>query len=290
LTQNQVALSGSCYAGACFGYQSAKKTGFFGRAKTDYTNLERQSWVVPYLVASATTINSTYMRNYPVCQCHGVNSSASSRGPNSYGATGAADYVDGGVSYVISWGSSAFRAPETPTNGWHFMAGYAKSSQAHVSIMDYNFNQIYMASLIQGATDPKDFAFKDGLLVIVGNVMGTDIVKNATYDARGVQYQWDLPVSANAPQPSYGGGTRDGFLYIRCVRDVDNCGVGISITAPQSAPTPKPSGGTTPTNGSNSAPSSIVSNPSSSNSNGASSQLPSWAATIFGILFVIYAL
>lgn len=224
LDQDQPALSGACYSTPCYGYPSARRNSFFARAKSDYSNLDRQSYMVPYLLRSAIGLNSTYLRNYPVCQCYDINETMATRGPNSFNSFGAAEYSDGGVSYVITWGGASFRGPETPTNAWHFRAGYARQN-AHITIMDYQMADIMMATLIQAATAPRDFAFRDGLLAIVGNLLGSELSTTGNNDLKGIPYQWELPVTGNALQPTYGGGTQDGFIYVRCVKDVDSCGV-----------------------------------------------------------------
>jgi hypothetical protein len=222
LDQNQTSFDGSCYSTPCYGYASKfkmfsmsyltvflwiysypnttspRRKSFFGRANADYSNLDRQTYMVPYQIGSALGLNSTYLRNYPVCQCYNVNESVvdTSRGPNSYVSFGAAEFTDNNVTYVITWGGSSFRGPETPTNAWHFNAGYRRQN-AHITIMDYQMADIMMATLIQAATQPKDYAFRDGLLAIGGNLLASELGSTGN-DLKGIPYQWGTVNTPNS--------------------------------------------------------------------------------------------
>jgi hypothetical protein len=230
---NQSALSGACYDGPCFGYKGAKKTGMFASVRTDAADLERASWVIPYLSPKDG-------RNTPACGCKGPPAN-----PNSMSLV---DLEFAGES-IIAVGETSYRPPESE-NAWFRDTIYM--GNAWIGIFTKDLRQISMATMIPGTKGAVGSALRGGRLLVFGGTVDTSNVKP---NAGEETWAKTLPVTASGGAPlqaSYGGGATDGYYLLACVGTEAECNRITPANQPGSDPAdaalPQGDGSTAPNN------------------------------------------
>jgi hypothetical protein len=218
LDTDQPALTGACYPGPCFNYKGARKTGMFGRIKRDVADLERASWVIPYLSPKDG-------RNSPACGCK-----APPANPNS--ATIEALAFSGDT--IVAAATSSYRPPESD-NAW-FRDTLYTGFTSWIGIFDRDVKSISMATMVPGTKGPAGVVVRGGRVLLFGD--STTGVKPATVNPGEENWAYALPTTPTAAQKAFGGGKSDGYLLLACIGTDAECG------APPGGPTPPV--GTTP--------------------------------------------
>ncbi len=208
LDETQTALSGSCYSGPCFGYKGAKKTGMFARIRSDAPELERATWVIPYLAPPNG-------RNTPPCGCKGPPAN-----PNSM----TIEDVGFFESTVVAAASVTYRPPESD-NAWFRDTVYT-SGMTWVGILDRDLKQMSMGTLIPGTKGPAGSAVRGGRVLIFGSAADTSKVIPGPGETG---WATALPVKS-ATQVAYGGGATDGYFMLACLSTAAECGGPIPAT------------------------------------------------------------
>jgi hypothetical protein len=218
----QSALAGACYDGPCFGYKGAKKTGMIASVAADIPDLERASWIIPYLKRPGPGA-----RNTPACGCK-----SGPAEPNSMTIEDLAFAPD----TVIAVATTTYRPPETD-NGWYHDTVY-QSGTTWLGFFDRGLRQLSMATMIPGTRGPAGAELRGGRLLVFGAAGDTSAVVPAAGEETWAR---SLPVTAPngviPVQPAYGGGTSDGYFMVACAGTDAECSA-----APPPLVVPQPAG------------------------------------------------
>jgi len=186
LTELQTAAEGKCLSSPCFGYKGANKATWIGAFTNDFSNLETQSWHLAYVGVNRTT----------PCQCLG----GKNVHPNGIKMTGVTFLgTQTEVSFVVTYGNSASRLPET-SNRWYTPVS---GTGGFVSIFDAELKQLLLSTYLigtKGVNSASALISKNEVAFggIAGNPSGRP----------------DSIPCTKCTQKSYGGGDSDGFLWI----------------------------------------------------------------------------
>jgi hypothetical protein len=203
LEDEQLALDGACYPGPCFNYRGAKKTGMFARIKNNIAELERATWLVPYLQPKDG-------RNSPACGCKAPPAS-----PNSATIESLAFYGDN----VVAAATSSYRPPESD-NAW-FRDTIYTGSNSWIGIFDRDLTSVTMATMIPGTKGPAGVVTSGTRLLLFGEA--TPGTKPTTINPGEESWAFSLPTTSNAQQASFGGGESDGYFLLACVGSDADC-------------------------------------------------------------------
>ncbi len=206
LDANQPALAGTCFAGPCFGYKGAKKTGMFALMNTERTDMERASWVIPYLGLNPAG------RIDPPCGCKGGNFQGTGVNPGSFSVSALIPFEAGVIVLGNPWG----KASTTP-NGWFYNTVYGGGGIGWMGVFTQDLTQITKASMIPG-TRSAHGDYHQGRILVAGKAADFSA---ANLDPAEAKWDVSLPASATALQKNFGGGTSDGYFVLACP---GNCG------------------------------------------------------------------
>jgi hypothetical protein len=203
----QSALMGACYDGPCFGYKGAKKTGMFASVKADAPELERATWVIPYLMPKDG-------RNSPPCGCK-----SNPANPNSMTIEDLAFSKDA----IVAASTTSYRPPESD-NAWFRDTVYA-SGMTWVGLFTPDLKSISMGTMIPGTKGPEGAVVRGGRLLVFGSAGDTSMVKpsNPGEDTWATKLPVSAPAGKTPPQTAYGGGKTDGYFLLACVGSEAEC-------------------------------------------------------------------
>jgi len=184
----QDGLEGSCFSGACFGYKGAKKTGLFARMTADGTDMERASWVVPYVnIAPGEHVD-------PPCGCKGGDFNGSGVNPGSF-AVSAVLPIDNGVIVLGNpWGD----APVTE-NGFYYNTVYPGGGIGWMGVFSEDLSSISQASMLPGTRDAFG-DWQDGTVLIAGK---SQDFSSVTLDDAEKNWHIELPTEKSSLQPQF---------------------------------------------------------------------------------------
>ncbi len=208
LAKPSPALTSACYKSACYGWKGAAKPGFLGRMNAARDNFDKATFMIGH-----------FSVEHEPCSCDIKNQVDGSTRPNSAGL----DFVfTTSKGTVIGAGSSAWHFPSK--NAWYPAAAYTAGYPAVVGELDANLSSMTMATMLPGTGSTKWAAYRGGRLVVVGgaanNSAWTPPAGQESYAQASIT---PLPAGA-ALQGAYGGGAKDGFVYVACVTDDAECG------------------------------------------------------------------
>lgn len=258
LSADQPALAGACYSGPCFNYKGAKHTSMLASVKSDFSDLDRGSWYVPYYQPDSGKQSGPGVMN-PPCGCKGP--------PLSPNTLVLSTILFNGTDVLIA-GNAAARIPET-ADTWFPMG----DGSSFVAILDHELKTAHFSTTIPGtaggvtANLPRGDA-RGGRLLLVGNAIAP-----SQADPGSAFPQVNFPATSGAFQPTFGGGDRDGYLLIACLGSDAECA---APPPPLAGAAGASAGGASP--GAAGTPSSQGGSPASSGGVGGGSAVPSGGA------------
>jgi len=197
----QDALSGTCFPGACHGYKGAKKTGMFARMTEDGSDLERASWVVPYVEMKPGSHLD------PPCGCKGpaFNRDTKNVNPGSFELNQLFPLADGVLVIGNPWGVG----PATE-NGWFYNTHYPKGGIGWIGKFTPDLSEISWATMVPGSKNMFG-AVQGSRLLLTGWAKDYSSI---TLDPAEAGWDAALPTSPDAQQKEYAGGNVDAFIVL----------------------------------------------------------------------------
>lgn len=207
LADENPALSGACYASACYGWKGAAAPGFVGRMNAARDSFDRATFIV-----------SHFNVEHDPCSCDVTNPSDGAVRANSAGLKFVFTTSQG---TVVGAGASAWHYPSKAA--WYPAAAYTPGYPAVVSVFDSQLTKMSMATMLPGTGSTNWAAYRGGRLAVVGAAADNSTwTPPAGQEAFAQATVTPLPAGA-ALQSNYGGGAKDGFVYIACVTDDAEC-------------------------------------------------------------------
>lgn len=205
----QDALEGACFDGPCFGYKGAKKTGMFARMKPELTDMDRASWVIPYVGMPPGTVQD------PPCGCKGGDfQGGDGVNPGSFAVQDIVPVQDEVVLLGNPWGD----APVTTDTAWYPQAVYGGGGIGWMAIFSEDLSSIRQGSMLPG-TKSAYGTYRGGRLVVVGKAQSSDPPSDPAEEG----WLTNLPTDGTSLQADFGGGDTDGYLIVACMTTEEEC-------------------------------------------------------------------
>ena len=208
LASANAALTGACFSSPCYGWKGAAAPRFVGRMGPDFADFQRATFIVAH-----------FNKQPAACSCDVTNDDGSVPRANSAGL----DFVfRTSTGDVVGAGSSAWHFPVL--NAWFPAAAYSPGYPAVVSVLDGNLAAMKMATLLPGTGSTRAAAYRGGRLVVVGGAPdNSSWTAPAGQEAQAQATVPAVPEGASL-QAKFGGGKKDGFIYVACVTTDAECG------------------------------------------------------------------